>query len=626
MVEQSKRFIKMIELRSSTAVPAFTKGSIMNKIRAFGFAFAAVAAIIAACSDSNSPTGPGQQPISTDYTWRVHATTSYFAHISGRAADDIYAMTRGNVIFHFDGDSWRNTMSFPDLACYSDYYPLWATTDGELFIGCGNTVYRYDGAKWLDFQLSPDIIVAGLWGTASDDMFAVGSDHTGNAVSAVFHCDGNEWLRVPHDVTKPLTAVGGTPTGHVFAVGEEGALLHFDGDTWSTLSAPTTRDFRALWAASESLVVAVGDMGTIIHYDGAAFEVFVSGTSWEINAVWGNGPDDIYAGGGVHTMFHYDGDSWSPMADPDSDVKALWTTPEGVLFAATMYGGIRRYEDPSWTTEFTMPQESLYEIWGVDHNDVYAAGVQHVFHYDGTGWSEAATRPSGGAAYCEGIGGTSPTDVWVVWSNAKIQHFDGASWAEVPHSTGASWLSDVWAAASGDVYAVGGQDKVIHWDGMAWSTLNAVTGLYPRAVDGTGCDCVFIVGLGGDIRLLRRGRWIQMKTPSEEHLIDISVVDKNTAYAAIQGGGMLVYDGIRWTRIDTPAYFSSIWAPVKNEVFGLHYRVGDIYHWNGHTWKLYPRVSHYQYDGKIWGHSRDAFWVAGSMEHPGIIIEYQLVK
>ncbi len=601
----------------------------MHKIRPFWISLLTVFMLIAGCSDSDSPTGPEpgtKYPITDDYICWVHSTESHFTRISGRAADDIFALTRDNVIFHFDGTSWRNTVHFPDITCHAEDYPLWATEDGVLFVGCGETVYRYDGSEWIDMPLSPGVVVAGLWGITSDDVIAVGADGKGHrAASVIFHYNGNEWSSVPHDVTKPLTAVHGTPWGHIFAAGEEGAFVHYDGRNWVTLSAPTRRDFKALWAAGQNLVVAVGDAGTIVHYDGEAFEVMSTGTIWDIRAVWGNGPDDIYAGGEFYTMLHYDGTSWSPMEDPPYAVKALWTTPEGILLAGTTHGGIRMYANATWTTAFAMQKGWLSELWGASHDDVYVSGITNVLHYDGTSWQQATSRPSYDAFYSEGISGTSSSDVWVVWLNGEIQRRYGASWFSVPNYTGATWLEDVWAAAPNDAYAVG-ESHVIHWDGSIWSTALIHVG-YLTAIDGSGPGHAFIVGIHGQILMLNGEQWVQMQAPGNEHLHDVSVVDENTAYVAVDGGGMLVFDGQEWTRMATPAEFSSIWAPAKDEVFGLQYRTGDVYRWNGDQWELVPRALRFPFTGrKIWGHSREGFWVVGYLENSGIIIEYQLAR
>jgi hypothetical protein len=585
-----------------------------------------VLALLVACDETDPPTGSGggrpDYPTTDAYTWRVHVTNPYFIQVAGNANDHIYALTRDNVIFHFDGVSWQYAMPFPDITCYAENYPLWVAPDGTVFIGCSDVVYRRDGGEWRTEQLADGAEVAGLWGTASNDVYAVGADGAGDdAGSAVFHFDGSAWSAVQHASANRLTAVTGIPSGHVYAAGEEGAFLHYDGSDWTASTAPTTRDFTSVWAASDALVVAAGDVGTIIRYDGTSFTAMTSGTTWRINAVWGNGPNDIYAGGRVFNILHYDGTSWGETEDPGDWVNALWGSPDGTIYAGTHTDGIRRYDGSSWSTAFTMPRRGMYAVWGAGHNDVYTVGTA-VFHYDGTSWSEAAARPDG-AGFSEALGGASSSDVWVMWSGGKIQHYDGSAWSEEPNNTGVDWLGDVWAAAPDDAYAVGG-NRMIHWDGAAWSIVDAVKDAYLEAVDGAGPDCVFAVGGRGDVRVFTDGKWRKEHTLVDAWLRDVTVVDANTAYIAMQDDGMLVYERRRWRVVETPVYFSSIWAPAEDEVFGVQYRVGDVYRWNGSIWELVPRATRFTFQGAIWGHSRDGFWLVGRGELDGLIIEYQL--
>jgi hypothetical protein len=172
----------------------------MYKIHKAAVPLLVVLMLVTACGETDSLTGFGPVsnfPTTGDFTWRVHATAPYFTDITAHADDDIYALTYDNVIFHFDGTSWQNTLPFPDVACYAEDYPIWVTPDGMVFVGCNDIVYERDGQDWLAGRLAPDAVVAGFWGVASDDVYAVGADGAGDdAGAAVFHYDGTAWTIV----------------------------------------------------------------------------------------------------------------------------------------------------------------------------------------------------------------------------------------------------------------------------------------------------------------------------------------------------------------------------------------------------------------------------------------------
>jgi len=113
----------------------------------------------------------------------------------------------------------------------------------------------------------------GVWGTAPNDVFMVGSAGT------IVHWDGAGCSRMVSPTTADLFDVAGFGPNDVYAVGAGGTILHYDGASWQSVASPTTATLHAVAAfrvgpavfAGGNVIpfsaglVAVGDNGTIVN-------------------------------------------------------------------------------------------------------------------------------------------------------------------------------------------------------------------------------------------------------------------------------------------------------------------------------------------------------------------------
>src|SRR5262249_35232698 len=155
----------------------------------------------------------------------------------------------------------------------------------------------------------------------------------------------------------------------------------------------------------------------------------------------------------------------------------------------------------------------VLSAWGSRPSDVYAVGgplgnsgfETLVVHFDGALWHRL--KPGGPETYWW-VGGSGPSDVWMVGEKGRITHWDGVQFVEHASSVPAT-LWGVWAASPTDAWAVGGMpngapgpadDIVLHWDGAAWTADPLPGTLLGRAlfkVWGTASDNLYVVGEKG---------------------------------------------------------------------------------------------------------------------------------
>ena len=91
-------------------------------------------------------------------------------------------------------------------------------------------------------------------------MFAVGGPY-------ITHYDGVSWSPQASGTTNNLFGIWGSAPNDVFAVGANGTILHYDGTGWSAQASGTTGHLYGVWGSSKYDVFAVGQE-VILRYDG----------------------------------------------------------------------------------------------------------------------------------------------------------------------------------------------------------------------------------------------------------------------------------------------------------------------------------------------------------------------
>jgi hypothetical protein len=96
-----------------------------------------------------------------------------------------------------------------------------------------------------------------LWGSAKDDLWAVGTE------GAIVHWDGSGWTDFSTGDMYDMESVWGMSSDDVWAFCARFAL-HWDGAEWSHAVAPETQ-VNGLWGAASDNIWAVGADGLVMH-------------------------------------------------------------------------------------------------------------------------------------------------------------------------------------------------------------------------------------------------------------------------------------------------------------------------------------------------------------------------
>ncbi len=182
-------------------------------------------------------------------------------------------------------------------------------------------------------------------------------------------------------------------------------------------------------------------------------------------------------GGGVANQCG--GVGWSEVpTDVTDDLRAVWLTPSGVLWAVGDYGTIVASTTVGITV-YGYADSPLYALWGSSDDDIYAAGDNTLLHWDGATWSYEESPTTGTILGMWGVG----DDLWVVGEyvgagNARRRHAGYWEYGGASNETGAQQtLRAVWGRSVNDVWAVGAEG-VFRWDGSAWEKLYLDASVY----------------------------------------------------------------------------------------------------------------------------------------------------
>jgi hypothetical protein len=270
-----------------------------------------------------------------------------------------------------------------------------------------------------------------VWGTATDDIWAVGADARDGTGPMVLHYDGSTWDRVDTGQTEgSLWWVFGFEGGPVYMGGENGLMLRYAGSAFEVMTTPTSDTVFGIWGANPSDVWAVGGLPS-----STGFAWRLRGDAWEAEPMV---PADVMAGSAV----------WKVFGTSANDV---WLVGENGVGLS--------YDGSTLVRGDTGVGSSLFTVHA--NADRYAAvggsGNAVIVEHDGAGWHNVTPDDAfipGLAGVCLGSGESGVA----VGLYGSVLERGAAGWAVVDLSMILDQnLHGVWIDPSGGVWAVGGQ-------------------------------------------------------------------------------------------------------------------------------------------------------------------------
>jgi hypothetical protein len=274
-------------------------------------------------------------------------------------------------------------------------------------------------------------------------------------------------------------------------------------------------------------------------------------------------------------------------------------------------------EAAAWTVVpagVSEPQYLLNDVTALSPSEAWAVGQAQdhpvVAHWDGVRWTAATAErpPSAVGAGLLGVDVADPASAIAVGGAYDrlagediplVRHWDGFRWNTVELDgghvlTGVTMLSadEAWAVGHGARSGDRGVAPVtLHWTtagGWTRATTPPLSGGRLLAVAGTSPRDVWAVGAAGREALILHydgNGWSRVPSPAGSRPLTDVVALSPTGAWAVDGGGVLCWNGRSWRRLDTPPLTSantlSALAPSDIWVAGAG---GELAHFDGRNW------------------------------------------
>ena len=307
------------------------------------------------------------------------------------------------------------------------------------------------------------------------DVFCNGLDDDCDGVT-----DEGLWCAVAPDWltsdSRELRGVWGTAPDDVWVVGSFGTVLHWDGATWTSVATGSTAHLESVWCAARDQVWIVGEIGTILHWDGTTWDVR-SVTDVDLHAVRGISADDIWAVGDAGTTFRWSGDGWGERIPPtvSDDFYGVWPVSHDEAWATGCCSPILHWDGSSWQrVPVGMMGATGRGAWASGPSDVWVVGediwaslpdghdATGMLHWDGVSWN--AVPVEGETSHYLAVWGASPDAIWAGGWNRNLARWDGATWTGTELGGGlGSMYYGIWGASSHDLWIVGNEKTILHW-------------------------------------------------------------------------------------------------------------------------------------------------------------------
>lgn len=292
-----------------------------------------------------------------------------------------------------------------------------------------------DEPTWRVVGEKLDAGLLSIWGSAEDDVYAVGADSGDGQGPLVLHYDGARWERLVTGATGTLWWIHGFSNGGPIFMG--------------------------------------GDGGTILRYEGGAFSRMTTPGNATVFGIWGPTPDDLWAVGGAiggargAFAWRLAGDAWvEAVGFPANlpDTTALWKVHGRSATDAWMVGTNGRsvrWDGSTLTEVSTGAGESLFTVHADDAGYVAVGGfgTGAIFANETGAWRNISPprAPALIGVVLDGDGGG-----YAVGEYSAMYRRHGDTWQEESSSLYFNEsLHAVWIDPAGGVWTVGGQISML---------------------------------------------------------------------------------------------------------------------------------------------------------------------
>ncbi len=261
-----------------------------------------------------------------------------------------------------------------------------------------------------------------VWGTDTNNVWAVGRVNFNEGKTAIIKWNGTEWSYHSWPLAS-IYSIYGFSENDIWVVGESSNrsfIGHYKDGEWTEYRSDyfysrgdTVYALWGVWGASPDDVWAVGYNGTIVHWNGENWDKVESGTKANMTGIWGVSATEIYAvspfiiiDNVIHfegNTFLYDGESWSniqsEVGESSGPLRQTQFYPNGCGVAVGRNVYIK--DNTGWHLQVEVPRigNQWGRVGGTNINDVMILGIDgsvtsRIMHYNGEHWETISINGS----------------------------------------------------------------------------------------------------------------------------------------------------------------------------------------------------------------------------------------
>ncbi len=254
------------------------------------------------------------------------------SHVVALSMEDIFILPSsgfldgGTSILRLEGAGWVPE----DLGVHGVGINSITSINDRIFaVGDGGMLLERVNGIWLEHQMNTYADLLTIWGRGDGILFVGGED------GFVSVYDGNEWNHEQLGVSGPVSCMGGTAGGEVFALVGFQTIYRYDGDYWG------------------------------IHLD-------LDFGSWWVYSLWEAGGHVFYELDDV--LYCNDGSGWTTLGELPEGVKSMGYHEDVGWIAIGSYGLVMHFDGTDWTDLSFNSRRSLSDISVTENGSMVIVG------------------------------------------------------------------------------------------------------------------------------------------------------------------------------------------------------------------------------------------------------------
>jgi hypothetical protein len=315
---------------------------------------------VGAAGSIQTNSGAGWQAVTTGLRGQQYVIRGLDLWLS--SANNAYLTGRDARILHWNGTGLSEVSTpfagvpGPLTGTQRPLEAIWGTSASDVYVGggfqnacvnpplvCDGLLAHFNGSSWQAVY-EQGIVIHSIWGTAPDDIFAVGHQ-------AALHFDGTSWTRTGQGTfdTDQVQAVWGYRSNDVWACGQNRDIYHFNGQDWSTWgSSPIACGALLGFSSTDIYMVGFsngpsGTVNTIGHYNGSTWSVVYTGvfpfSDYSEIGLWGSGPNDVHVTFG-NEYLRFNGSTWTAQQLPPMGPLIIRGDSRGTILGSGELAGL----------------------------------------------------------------------------------------------------------------------------------------------------------------------------------------------------------------------------------------------------------------------------------------------